>query len=45
MVLPPESIHGEEIYIGLGDKDLAFHWLHRAIGQKDLAVFLKADPL
>jgi tetratricopeptide (TPR) repeat protein len=34
-----------EIYIGLGEKDLAFEWLHRAIDQKDLAVFLKSDPL
>jgi tetratricopeptide (TPR) repeat protein len=34
-----------EVYIGLGEKDLAFHWLHSAIDQKDLAVFLKSDPL
>ncbi len=34
-----------EVYIGLGDKDRAFEWLHKAIDQKDLAVFLKADPL
>jgi TolB-like protein/tetratricopeptide (TPR) repeat protein len=34
-----------EIYIGLGDKERAFEWLHRAIDQKDLAVFLKSDPL
>lgn len=34
-----------EVYIGLGEKDLAFDWLHRAIDQKDLAVFLKSDPL
>jgi TolB-like protein/Tfp pilus assembly protein PilF len=34
-----------EIYIGLGDKDRAFEWLNRAIDQKDLAVFLKFDPM
>jgi tetratricopeptide (TPR) repeat protein len=34
-----------EIYIGLADKDRAFEWLHRAIDQKDLSVFLKSDPL
>src|SRR5581483_6268543 len=34
-----------EVYIGLGDKDQAFHWLHRAIDQKDLAPFLTCDPL
>jgi len=34
-----------EIYIGLGDKDRAFEWLNRAIDQKDLAVFLKCDPM
>jgi TolB-like protein/Flp pilus assembly protein TadD len=33
------------IYIGLGDSDRAFEWLHKAIDQKDLAVFLKSDPL
>ena len=34
-----------EVYIGLGDKRRAFDWLHKAIDQKDLAVFLKSDPL
>lgn len=34
-----------EVYIGLGDKDQAFYWLHRAIDQKDLAPFLTCDPL
>lgn len=34
-----------EVYIGLGDKDKAFEWLHKAIDQKDIGVFLKADPL
>ena len=34
-----------EIYIGLGEKNPAFGWLHRAIDQKDLAVFLKSDTL
>lgn len=34
-----------EIYIGLGEKDRAFEWIHRAIDQKDLSVFLKSDPL
>jgi tetratricopeptide (TPR) repeat protein len=33
------------VYIGLGDKRRAFEWLHKAIDQKDLAVFLKSDPL
>jgi len=34
-----------EVYIGLADKDRAFEWLHKAVDQKDLAVFLKTDPL
>jgi len=34
-----------EVYVGLGDKDKAFEWLHKAIDQKDMTVFLKADPL
>ena len=34
-----------EIYIGLGDKPRAFEWLHGAVDQKDLSVFLKSDPL
>ena len=34
-----------EIYIGLGERDRAFEWIHRAVGQKDLSVFLKSDPL
>jgi len=34
-----------EVYIGLGDKEQAFEWLHRAIDQKDWIVFLKCDPL
>jgi TolB-like protein/tetratricopeptide (TPR) repeat protein len=34
-----------EVYIGLGDKEKAFEWLHKAIDQKDMTVFLKADPL
>ena len=34
-----------EIYIGLGDKDQALEWLHKAIDQKDMSVFLKVDPL
>ena len=34
-----------EIYIGLADKDRAFEWLHKAVDQKDLSVFLKSDPL
>jgi len=33
------------VYIGLGDRRRAFEWLHKAIDQKDLAVFLKSDPL
>lgn len=34
-----------EIFIGLGDRDKAFEWLHRAVDQRDLALFLKPDPL
>ena len=34
-----------EVYIGLGDKDEAFQWLHRAIDQNDLAPFLTCDSL
>jgi TolB-like protein/Flp pilus assembly protein TadD len=34
-----------EVYIGLGDADQAFEWLHRAIDQQDFAAFLKCDPI
>ena len=34
-----------EIYIGLGDKERAFEWLHKAVDQKDWVLFLKSDPL
>jgi hypothetical protein len=34
-----------EVYIGLGDNDKAFQWLHKAIDQRDLAPFLTCDPL
>jgi adenylate cyclase len=33
------------IYIGLGEKDQAFEWLHRAVEQKDWVMFLKSDPV
>jgi serine/threonine-protein kinase len=34
-----------EIYIGLGENDMAFEWLNKAFDQKDLAPFLTCDPL
>jgi adenylate cyclase len=34
-----------EIYIGLGEDDMAFQWLNKAFDQKDLAPFLTCDPL
>ena len=34
-----------EVYIGLGDTDNPFHWLHSAIDQKDLLPFFTCDPL
>jgi TolB-like protein/tetratricopeptide (TPR) repeat protein len=34
-----------EIYIGLGENDMAFQWLNKAFDQKDLAPFLTCDPL
>lgn len=34
-----------EVYIGLGDKDRAFEWLHKAIDQRDIMIFLKCDPM
>ena len=34
-----------EIFIGLGDQDSAFEWLHRAVDQKDISAFLGCDPL
>lgn len=33
------------IYIGLGEKDVAFEWLHRAVEQRDWVLFLKSDPV
>jgi TolB-like protein len=33
------------IYVGLGEKDMAFDWLHRAVEQKDWVLFLKSDPV
>ena len=34
-----------QIYIGLGENDMAFQWLNKAFDQKDLAPFLTCDPL
>jgi len=34
-----------ELYIGLGDTDNAFKWLHAAIEQKDIPAILRCDPL
>jgi len=34
-----------QVYIGLGNKDQAFEWLHRAIMQRDGNLFLKVDPI
>ena len=34
-----------EIYIGIGNKEEAFKWLHKAIDQKDWTIFLKPNPL
>lgn len=33
------------VYAGLGDRDHAFLWLQRAVEQKDVALFLAADPV
>ncbi len=32
-----------QVYIGLGDKDRAFHWLDKAVEQRDLDLLLKYD--
>jgi TolB-like protein/Tfp pilus assembly protein PilF len=32
-----------QVYIGLGDKDRAFHWLDKAVGQRDLDLLLQYD--
>jgi len=34
-----------QVYIGLGNKDQAYEWLHRAIMQRDGNLFLKVDPI
>jgi TolB-like protein/Flp pilus assembly protein TadD len=34
-----------QVYIGLGQKDRAFEWLHKAIMQRDGNLFLKVDPI
>lgn len=32
-----------QVYIGLGDKDSAFHWLDKAVEQRDLDLLLRYD--
>jgi TolB-like protein len=32
-----------QVYIGLGDKDRAFHWLDKAVDQRDLDLLLQYD--
>jgi tetratricopeptide (TPR) repeat protein len=32
------------VYSGLGEKEQAFRWLERAVGQRDFIVWLKLDP-
>jgi len=32
-----------QVYIGLGDKDRAFHWLGKAVAQRDLDLLLQYD--
>lgn len=34
-----------ELYIGLGDVDNAFKWLHTAIDQRDIPAMLRCDPM
>ena len=34
-----------QVYIGLGNKDQAFEWLHKAIMQRDGNLFLRVDPI
>jgi hypothetical protein len=33
------------VYAGLDDRDEAFAWLSKAIDQRDVALFLQADPV
>jgi TolB-like protein/Tfp pilus assembly protein PilF len=33
-----------QLYATLGDKDAALHWLERAVEQRDVWLYLKADP-
>ena len=33
-----------QIYATLGDKDAALRWLERAVEQRDVWLYLKADP-
>jgi Tfp pilus assembly protein FimV len=33
-----------ELYASLGDKDAALRWLERAVEQRDVWLYLKADP-
>ncbi len=40
---PPKPI--ADIYIGLGEKDLAFEWLAKAVDARDPYLYLKADPI
>ena len=42
---PKRALMIAHIYIGLGNKDNAFHWIQTAIDQRDLNLSLKADPI
>jgi hypothetical protein len=33
-----------QLYASLGDKDVALRWLERAVEQRDVWLYLKADP-
>src|SRR5581483_111116 len=34
-----------DVYVGLGEKDLAFQWLNKAIDDGEVYLFLAADPI
>jgi TolB-like protein/Tfp pilus assembly protein PilF len=40
---PPKAV--ADVYVGLGEKDLAFEWLTKAVDAQDPYLYLMADPI
>ena len=42
---PARALPVARVYTGLGDREQAFLWLQKAVDQRDVALFLIADPV